>query len=369
VRVVIAHDFFETFGGAERVTAEIAAAFPDAPVYAILGRRSVAARMGIEGRIFPVLPAHPRLLKHYRWLASAYPVVVSSARLPPADVIVSSSYAYAHGFQTENRAPKLCYHHGPFRHLWQPEAYMGSLPGGVAGRAAFSIYSEVARRLDRKAAASVGSFLTQSPFTAEMIQRVYRRRAQVVPPPVDCHLFSPSEAPAGGYFLFVGRLVEAYKRPSLAVEAFARMPDLKLLIAGDGPARADLEAKATSNVRFLGALRDQDLVRVMQRCDAAVFPSVDDFGLVPLEVNACGRPVLALRAGGALHTVRPGLSGEFIREQSVDELVRAVRGFDGSKFDGETLRNHALRWSAHTFRERLRAAVEEAAGSGKIRIA
>jgi glycosyltransferase involved in cell wall biosynthesis len=361
VRVVIAHDFYETFGGAERVTAEIAATFPDAPVYAILGRRSVAARMGIEDRVFPLLPERSRLLQRYRWLAPAYPKLVSTARLPAADVIFSSSYAYAHGFQTENCAPKICYHHGPFRHLWQQDAYIESLPGGAAGRQAFAVYAAGARTADRRAAASISSFLTQSPFTAEMIEHAYHQRADIVPPPVDTDLFLPSGSPSNGYFLFVGRLVEAYKRPSIVVEAFARMPDLKLLIAGDGPARAQLQSQATENVHFLGNLNDHELVEAMQGCEAIVFPSADDFGLVPLEANACGRPVIALRAGGALHTVRPGISGEFMDEQTADGIVRAVRSFDRSKFNPEAMRNHALQWSAGSFRARIRAAVEQVA--------
>ena len=200
-----------------------------------------------------------------------------------------------------------------------------------------------------------------------MIEHAYQRQAEVVPPPVDTDLFRPSSSPSRGYFLFVGRLVEAYKRPSLAVEAFARMPDLKLLIAGDGPARAQLESQATENVEFLGSLADDELVKAMQGCEAVVFPSADDFGLVPVEANACGRPVIALRAGGALHTVRPGISGEYMAEQTADELIRAVRSFDSTKFNPEAIRDHALQWSAQRFRARIRAAVQQVAADAPSR--
>jgi glycosyltransferase involved in cell wall biosynthesis len=368
MRVVVTHDFYEAFGGAERVTAEIAAAFPDAPVFAVLGRHSVAARMGIEDRAHTVLAERPRLLRHYRTLAPLYPALVRAARLPPADVIVSSSYAYAHAFRTANDAPKVCYCHGPFRHLWsQQDAYAEHVPGGAAGRFAFGLYAAAARAADRAAAASISAFLTQSPFTAELIERTYGRHAEVLPPPVDCDLFHPSGAGPDGYFLFVGRLVEAYKRPSVVVDAFARMPDRKLRIAGDGPARAELEARATANVEFLGALGDSDLVAAMQGCEAALFPSVDDFGLVPLEVNACGRPVLAYRGGGALHTVAPGISGEFIEAQTADAVVAAVTGFDARRFDPEAVRRHALAWSASSFRDQIRATVERVVATGASR--
>lgn len=327
-------------------------------MYAILGRRSVAARMGIADRVVTLLPEREGLLRRYRRLAPLYPPLVRSFRLPAADIVVASSYAYAHGFHTVNRAPVVCYCHGPFRHLWtQQSAYASQLPGGLAGRAAFCGYAAAARAADRAAARSVHTYLTQSPFTAEMIARCYRRAAQVVPPPIDCRRFRPSGRPHEGYFLFAGRLVEAYKKPSLVVDAFAQLPHLRLKVAGDGPAMAALRRRAAPNVEFLGRLDDDALAAAMQGCAAAVFPSVDDFGLIPLEVNACGRPVLALRAGGARHTVAHGLSGEFIEEQSVAAVVRAVRAFDPDSYDPKTVREYALARDGRSFRDRLRAAV------------
>jgi glycosyltransferase involved in cell wall biosynthesis len=364
MRVVITHDFFETFGGAERVTAEIAAAFPEAPVYAILGRRSVAARMGIDDRVRTVLPGRTRLFTGYRALAPAYSAIVRAARLPDADVIVSSSYAYAHAFRAPERAAKLCYCHGPLRHLWSQAAdYAAHLPGGAAGRVAFSFYTALARAADRAAADSTNAFLTQSPFTARLILQAYGREAQVLPPPIDCEVFKPSLKPPDDYFLFVGRLVEAYKRPSLVVDAFAQMPDRRLLIAGDGPALQSLRRRATPNVEFLGQLGDPDLVTAMQSCQAAVFPSIDDYGLVPLEVNACGRPVLAVRAGGSVHTLEPGVTGEFLRDQSAAAIIAAVRAFDSDRHDPRRIREHALQRSATRFREEIRAAAERLVGS------
>jgi len=363
MRVLITHDFFETFGGAERVTAEIAAAFPEAPVYAILGRPSVAARMGISDRVHTVLPGSSRLFDHYRRLAPLYPRLVRSARLPEADVIVSSSYAYSHAFETPNRARKLCYCHGPLRHLWsQTREYASHMRGGTAARLAFNAYMGPARRADRAAADSTDAFITQSPFTAKLIERAYGRNSQVLPPPVDCDVFRPSYQAPDDYFLFVGRLVEPYKRPSMVIDAFARMPHRRLLIAGDGPALAMLRERATPNVEFLGQLHDEDLVHAMQNCQAAIFPSVDDYGLVPLEINACGRPVLAVQAGGTLHTVKPGVTGQFLSEQSADAIVTAVEAFDSHRYDVGYIREHALERSSARFREEIRAAAERLLG-------
>jgi glycosyltransferase involved in cell wall biosynthesis len=361
MRVIVTHDFFETFGGAERTTAEIAAAFPDAEVYAVLGRRAVAARMGIENRVNTVLAARPRLLAHYRLLAPAYPAIVRSARLPEADVIVASSYAYAHAFDTPNHAAKVCYCWSPFRHVWSAqETYAAHLPGGRLSRAGFGLFAAAARRADRAAARSVQVFLTASPFGAGLIEAAYGRQARILPPPVDGERFVPSIDGLGDYFLFVGRLVEAYKRPSAAVEAFARMPDRRLLIAGDGPAMAELRRRATPNIEFLGHLHDAELVAVMQRCQAAIFPSVDDYGLVPLEVNACGRPVLAVRAGGPMHTVVGGLNGEFLADQSAAAIVEAVSRFDPSRYEPVAVRAHVLKWDRAKFHDEIRAAAIEA---------
>jgi glycosyltransferase involved in cell wall biosynthesis len=364
MRVIVTHDFFETFGGAERVTAEIAAAFPNATVHAILGRRSVAERMGVEDRVFTILPERERLLAGYRMLAPAYPALVRAARLPEADVVIASSYAYAHAFETPNRAPKLCYCHGPFRHLWsQQKAYTAAIPGGRPAQWAFGLYSELARAADRSAARSVAAFLTQSPFTANLIGHAYGRHSGLLPPPIDCDLFRPAQGPPQGYFLFVGRLVEPYKRPSLVIDAFARMPEQRLLVAGDGPELKELRRRATPNVSFLGTLDDAGLVDAMQHCEAALFPSVDDFGLVPLEVNACGRPVLAYRGGGSLYTIRAGVTGAYFHEQTADAVVKAVRGFDPAAYDPAEIRRHALCWDRTEFRKAIRRAAEDLVGA------
>lgn len=331
-------------------------------MYAILGRACVAERMGIRDRITSLLPEREALLRHYRGLAPMYPALVRSARLPEADVVVASSYAYAHAFRTANDAPVVCYCHSPFRHLWSQEAaYAESLLGGRLGRTSFKAYAAVARAVDRAAARAVHTFLTQSPFTAELIRRAYGRRAELLPPPIDCGRFRPAGRPDESYFLFVGRLVEVYKRPSAVVDAFARMPDLRLRIVGDGPEMESLRRRATPNVEFLGRLEDAELVQQMQNCRAAVFPSIDDFGLVPLEVNACGRPVLAVPAGGARYTVVPGVSGEFLSGQTPEAVVRAVRAFDSGRYDPGAIRSHALRWDGRSFRERLRGRVERVA--------
>lgn len=359
-RVVITHDFMETYGGAERVTQEMAEAFPEAPVVAMLGRPEVARRMRVAERFHSVLPPRPRLLRRYRALAPAFPAIADRVRLPEAEVVLSSSYAYAHRFRTPGDAPRVCYCHSPLRFAWSmTEGYRDEWAGGTASGRAFELFAAAMRRTDRRSAQGIREYLTQSPFTAGQIERFYGRRATVIGAPVDCRLFRPGGEPED-YFLLCGRLIEPYKKVGMAIETFRRL-GRRLVVAGDGPALESLRAVAPPNVEFTGHLGDGDLVPLMQRCLALVFPSRDDFGLIPVEVMACGRPVIAYGAGGALHTVVPGQTGEHFAHQTPDALESAVVSFDPSAYDPSTVRAHAEQWDRLRFRERLVEAVDRAA--------
>ena len=191
-RVVITHDFLETYGGAERVTQEMAAAFPDAPVVAMLGRPSVAERMQIRERFHSVLAPRRRVLARYRALAPVFPSIADRVRLPEADVVLSSSYAYAHRFGTRGEARRVCYCHSPLRFAWSmTEGYRDELAGGAVSGRAFELFAAAMRLSDRRSAQGVDEYLTQSPFTAEQIRRFYGREATVIGAPVDCERFHP----------------------------------------------------------------------------------------------------------------------------------------------------------------------------------
>jgi glycosyltransferase involved in cell wall biosynthesis len=362
-RVVVAHDFLETYGGAERVTEEMARAFPDAPVFAILARPSVARRMEIGDRVHSLLPPRERVFRHYRLGAPLYPALVGAADLPDADVLLTSSYAFGHRFRTGNDAPQLCYCHSPLRFAWtMTDEYRRQEAGGGVRGAAFRAMAAAMRRGDRRASRTVRRYLTQSPHVAELIARYYGRTATVIGAPVDGDVFNPgSNSGDRGYFLFCGRLVEPYKRAAETVEAFRRL-GAPLVIAGDGPALPELRAAAPPNVSFTGHLEDEDLVELMRGCRALVFPSEDDFGLIPLEAMACGRPVLAYRGGGAVHTVVPGVTGELFHSQTPDAIAAAVAAFDPDRYRPAEVRTHALQWDRSAFRRRLVAEVEELAG-------
>jgi glycosyltransferase involved in cell wall biosynthesis len=364
-RVIIAHDNLWWYGGAERIIATAAAALPEAPIWTVLGRREVAQRMGVDGRVHALLPEWEPLLRGYRALAPLYPPLIRVRRLPEADVLLTSSFAFAHHFSTRNHAPQLCYCYSPLRMAWSmTDAYGDEVGGGALGHRALRALAAWLRAIDRRAARRVTRYVAESKFVADQIERFYGRSAAVIYPPVDCELFRPSGRDNDGYFLFCGRLVEAYKRPSIVVDAFRGLPH-RLVIAGTGPALEELKRRAGPNVEFVGQLGDSDLVPLMQGCAAVIFPSRDDFGLIPVEVMACGRPVIAYGAGGALETIVPGRTGEFFSEQTADAVSTAVRNFDPDAYDPRDIRSHAEQWREERFvSEMLDAVSETAAGAG-----
>jgi glycosyltransferase involved in cell wall biosynthesis len=342
----------------------MAIAFPDAPVVAILGRPAVAARMGVADRLRTVLPARPALYRRYRLLTPVLGALVDRVRLDAADVVLSSSYAFAHRFGTINDAARVCYCHSPLRFAWtMTESYRRTWAPSAWRAPAFEALAAAMRRSDRRSAQRIATYLTQSPYTADQIGRFYGRSAEVIGAPIDTELFRPGAGRPDDYYLVCGRLIEPYKRVSVVIEAFRRIP-ARLVVAGDGPALSDLRAMAPPNVEFTGHLEDAPLVDLMQRCRAAIFPSRDDFGLIPLEVQACGRPVLAFAGGGAVHTVAAGRTGELFGEQTGDAVHAAVEAFDPDRYDPATIRAHAERWDRTRFRQRLVDAVRAAATDG-----
>lgn len=352
-RVVITHDFMELYGGAERVTAEMAIAFPEAPVVAILGRPEVAERMGVADRFTSILPPRRRLLRHYRYLTPVLGALCDRVRVEEADVVLSSSYAFAHRLRSRNDAPRVCYCHSPLRFAWSmTDDYRAERAHNGLSERAFDLLAAQVRRSDRRSAQAIQEYMTQSPFTADQIARFYGIEATVIGAPVDCERFHPSAAAPEDYYLLCGRVIEPYKQFGIVIEAFRRL-GTRLVIAGDGPDRERLAAGAPPNVEFLGHVSDDVLVPLMQRCQALIFPSRDDFGLMPVEAMACGRPVLAYAGGGSLYTSLPGVTGELFPEQTTDAVESALRTFDPSAYDPARIREHAMQWDSTRFRERL----------------
>jgi len=323
MRIAIVHDYLNQFGGAERVVSALHEIWPDAPIYTSIYDRNkmpaVFQRMDIRTSFMQYFPFIFRWFKFYFLF---YPLAFESFDLSEYDVILSSSSAFAKGIKKRPDQLHLCYCHNPMRFVWRYDDYVKkeSLPALVKGL--LPLVLDPVKRWDLQGVAGVDQFIANSRTVAERIKQTYGRESVIINPPVESGFFRPSTV-SQDYFLVVSRL-NAYKRIDLVVEAFTQL-DLPLKVIGSGPDLKRLKRLAGPSVEFLGRRSDDDLEKYLAECQALIFPGEEDFGIVPLEAMACGRPVIAYRAGGAQETVVDGETGIFFAEQTVAALVAAVK--------------------------------------------
>jgi len=359
MRVAVVHDWLTGMRGGEKVLEALLELWPGADVFTLVHvKGSVSA--AIESRPIATsavqrLPASARRYRHY---LPIFPTVVEWFDLDAYDLVVSSSHCAAKAAVAPGRARHICYCHSPMRYAWdQFDEYFGA---SRVGRAAEAVYRPVMARLARWDAATaprVHRFLANSRFVASRIRRFYGREASVVYPPVDTEFFQPGGDPPGDPFLVVSALVP-YKRVDLAIEA-CRVAGVPLRVAGDGPDRARLERQAGAGVTFLGRLTDEQVRAEYWHARAVILPGAEDFGIVPVEAQACGRPVVALARGGALETVVDGETGALFSEPSAGALAAALDRVTSLGADPASLRAHALQFSRARYLREMRAVVDE----------
>lgn len=359
-RLALVHDYLNQYGGAERVLEQLHALWPAAPIYTSMYAPHLLPpqyrRMDIRTSFMQRLPGVHR---HHQPYLLAYPLAFESFRLQGYDVVLSNSSAWAKGVLTPPETLHICYCLTPMRWAWSYHEYVERERIGGPLRRMLPLAMHYLRLWDVASAQRVDRFLAISRAVAARIRKYYGREATVIYPPVDVERFAPSAAP-DDFYLVVSRLVP-YKRVDLAVAAFTRLgPPWRLKIVGDGRDRPALQARAGPNVEFLGRLPDSAVRELMARCRAFVFPGLEDFGIAPVEAQAAGRPVVAFAGGGALDTVRDGLTGVLFGEQTVEALIAALRRCADLAWDPHTIRAHAERFSAARFRQELRAYVERA---------
>jgi glycosyltransferase involved in cell wall biosynthesis len=288
------------------------------------------------------------------------PLAVEQFDLSGFDLVLSSSHAVAKGAITGPGQLHIGYIHSPIRYAWDFQTRYLEAAGlrGLPG-AAVRLVLHYIRLWDLGATARVDHLVANSLFIARRIEKLYRREAQVIHPPVDTDFFTPG-GEKGDAYVTAARLVP-YKRIDLIVEAFAALPDRNLVVIGDGPGRAALQAKAGANVEFTGFLPREGVRDRLRSAAAFVFAAEEDFGIAPLEAQACGTPVIAYGKGGALETVIDGETGLFFGAQTAPAIAEAVREFERRKgsFQAGPLRQNALRFSKEKFKASLRGFVEE----------
>ena len=334
--------------------------YPQAPIYTSLFDAAATGDLVAAQRVrTSLLQKLPGSKAYFRLLAPLYPAAFESFDLSAYDTIVSTTTAWAKGVRFRSDAVHVCYIHTVSRFAFAYDRYVGGLTGGrrsLLGPLARSVVGRLVA-WDRDAAARPTAFIANSRNVAERVRAYYGREAFVAHCPVDVDRFTIGPGD-GDYFLVVSRLLP-YKRIELAIAAAARAK-VRLLVVGAGPARAALETAALgTRTQFLGAVSDADLRVVMGRARAIVLPGEEDYGLVPLEANAAGRPALAYGRGGALETIVPGVTGEHFFADTPESLAELLAGFDPTAYDPAVLRAHAESFGPEPFKARFSALVDE----------
>lgn len=369
LKVALAHDFLIYKGGAERVFKEIAALFPQAPIFTLLSRDKIAKDFNGLQIQASFLNRISRILPH-RWLLPFYPIAAESIDLREFDLVISSTSSFMKGVVVKPRTIHICYCHTPTRYLWDMnEQYLNEhlKDGPMIRQKRFfgRVLLNYLRMWDQTAAKRVDFFIANSEFTAKRIKKYYQKKSQVIYPPVETDKFYLSKKP-GRYFLVVSRLSQ-YKRIDLVIEAFNRL-GWPLLIAGVGQEKKHLEKLARPNIRFLGFVKDKSLPKLYAGSRALIFPGEDDFGLTMVEAMASGKPVLAYRAGGALEIVEEGKTGEFFNAPEIEILVDGLRRLveNEKNFDPKYIRESALRFSKDKFMKDFKGTVEKIIKSNSL---
>ncbi len=359
MRVAVVHDWLTGMRGGEKVLEGIFEVFPAADLFTLVqvpGSTSPAIeRRRVVRSPLQWMPGARRLYRHYLPL---FPFFIEQFDLDGYDLVVSSSHCAAKSVVVPGRARHLCYCHTPMRYAWdQFPAYFGvDRVGPIANRVLRRIMARLAR-WDRDTAPRVHRYLANSQYVARRIAVYYNRQSTIVYPPVDTAFYTPAPVPVSSRFLMVSALVR-YKRVELAIAA-ARAAGVPMTIVGDGPERAHLETLTGGGVTLAGWKSDEAIRDLYRTSLAAVLPGEEDFGIVPVESQACGRPVVALGVGGATDTVIPGVTGVLFDEPTVDSLAAALSTAAGRSWDSGAIRAHAERFSREAFTRGLSRAAED----------
>lgn len=367
MRIVIVHDWLVVYAGAERVLEQMLACFPDANIFCVVdflqsGKREFILNKSAKTSFIQNLPF---ARTKYRQYLPMMPLAVEQFDLSAYDLIISSSHAVAKGVITGPDQLHLCMCYSPIRYAWDMQhQYLkeSGLASGMKGWLAKWMLHKI-RIWDARTANGVDGFMAISKFISRRIWKVYRRESRVIYPPVDIHAFELLEKKEN-FYLTASRMVP-YKKIDLIVEAFSAMPDKRLIVIGDGPDFDKIKEKAGANVELLGYQSFEVLCDHMQRAKAFVFAAEEDFGIAPLEAQACGTPVIAYGKGGVRETIR-GLeesepTGVFFNDQSTMAIENAVAEFElnQQRILPEACRNNVLRFSPERFRSEFSAYVEK----------
>ena len=363
MRVALVHYWLVGMRGGEKVLEAMCDIFPDADIYThVVDLKSVSdviKRHKIFTSFISRLPYPSRMYQKYLPLM---PMALEQFDMRAYDLVISSESGPAKGIIPNSTATHVCYCHSPMRYLWNMHRQYQDSTSGFT-RMMMPPVTHYLRTWDVTTAQRVDAFAANSQTVAARLRRYYHRSSSIIHPPVNTADFSPVKAAdLGDYYLMVGELVR-YKRPDIAVEAFTRL-NKKLVVIGKGEMFAELKEKAGPNVTMLGSQPFEVLRHHYARCQALIFPGEEDFGIVPVETMASGRPVIAYGRGGATETVQAGKTGLFFENQSVAALIEAIEQFERSSFDPAEAVARAAEFDREIFKQKFRRFVDLALSAG-----
>lgn len=357
MKIAIVHDWLTNMGGAEQCIINFKEIYPDAPIYTTFYNPDNLDDKLKNLDVRTSFLQKKKMVTNHKKYYPLMPLAFENFDLNEYDVILSSSTCCAKGVLPKPGTLHICYCNTPMRYAWEKrEDYMEGM--GKFKRRLVEILLHYMRIWDVVSSNRVDYFIANSSAVKERIEKHYRRDAVVINPPVRCNMFNITDTD-GDYYFVVSRFVK-YKRFDLAVQACKDLGK-KLILIGDGPEREKLEkiADGAENIQFLGRQPDDVVKKYMSECKALLFPGEEDFGIVPVEAQACGRPVIAFGKGGVLDTVIDGKTGVLFKEQTPESIKEAIEKFETMKFDKQTIREHSLEFDEKVFQEKIKNFIEE----------
>jgi len=357
MNIALVHDWLTNLAGAERVLLTIKELFPKADIYTSVFDKKGAKSFAKFDIKTSYLQSYPLLKKRRELLVPLTPGAFESINLSKYDLVISNTTFAAKGVITKPETVHICYCHTPTRYLWEPEIDPRSSKGFLTG-----LRQKTAEKLkiwDLAAADRPDYYFANSKYIRDRIKKYYKRDSKVIYPPVDVNNFNPAKVTSDikDYYLFVSRLI-SYKKCDLVIEAFNKLK-LPLKIIGRGPEKTRLQKMAKSNIEFLGYLSDEEMKKYYREARAFVFAAEEDFGIVPVEAMAAGRPVIAYGKGGVAETVVNGKTGILFPKQTVESLIAAINKFNPKDFDSKVIRKQAEKFSEERFKKEFREEVEK----------
>ncbi|WP_114238892.1 glycosyltransferase family 4 protein [Dyella sp. C9] len=373
-KIAIVHDWLTTYAGAERVLEQLLLMYPAADLYAVCDFMPSQERNFLHGRPCQTtfIQHLPGARKHYRQYLPLMPLAIEQLDLSSYDIVISSSHAVAKGVLTGPDQLHVSYVHTPIRYAWDLQhQYLkeSDLTHNLKGWVARYLLHRI-RTWDCRTANGVDSFVVNSQYIGRRVNKVYRRTAKVVYPPVDTDAFKLGIA-KDDFFLTASRLVP-YKRVDLIAETFTQLPDKRLVIIGDGPERSKIErfAKGHANIQFLGYQPRNVLIDYMRRAKAFIFAAEEDFGIIPVEAQACGTPVIAFGRGGAVETIRDidtnRPTGVLFPQQSISSISAAIARLENSQINPIDCNWNAQHFSIQNFRSSFAEALKQAHAAHQV---